>query len=210
LLHLASSNCDLKPESISTIIKESDILAVNTYGMSVLHVAAAHSNFKIMRSLLLNANGNVLVNATDNYKSTPLHSACNTSRNNSEIIKLLQSHGCDLEARDNSGKTALHISCSMGNKENVLALIRMGGNVNAKSDEGWTCLFWSVCIGVVDFIDILLENGADPNICSRDAESPLYRGLTSVHASKIIKKLLLSGADVNYKNGSKGSTEIYL
>lgn len=64
--------------------------------------------------------------------------------------------------------SALHWACSFGNVEVGTLLVSLGGDVNITNSNGQTCLHVASKSGNRDFINMLLENGADPSIQDND------------------------------------------
>lgn len=52
--------------------------------------------------------------------------------------------------------------------------------INKKADCGETALMIAVSQEHVQCVQVLLENGADPDLSNREKETPLYRGSGSV------------------------------
>ena len=73
-------------------------------------------------------------------------------------------------------------------------------DINEVDEDGWSALFHSVSKNNVNFVDCLLENGADPNICDNSNRTPLHEAVGE--DNKTIAALLIeAGADVEAKAG---------
>jgi len=112
---------------------------------------------------------------------TPLHSAAST--NHPSIVKLLISHGANVNARlkggiVNDGATPLHLLCSVKILKNntsqsqnageaqlqiVHYLLKAGSNVNARTSRGNTPLHYAALASNLELIKLLVSNGADIN-----------------------------------------------
>lgn len=78
-------------------------------------------------------------------------------------------------------------------------------NLDIRDSYGETLLWKAVQIGLVDFIRILLNNGANINIPDNDGWTPLH--IAVLNQNKDIVKLLLSNnPDVNARNKYGNST----
>ena len=91
------------------------------------------------------------------YGGTPLHWA--KSR---EIIEALVEHGCKVDAKNFTGKTALHVMVEYERLDCVVALIACGAaDLNARTAEGDTALHLAVDVGCVAIVKALLVFEAD-------------------------------------------------
>ena len=77
------------------------------------------------------------INIKDKHGHAPLFWAAKTGQ--METAKLLIKNGADVNAKGNTGVTALH-EASNGQREMVKLLIKNRANVNAKNDNGNTSL----------------------------------------------------------------------
>ena len=71
--------------------------------------------------------------------------------------------------------------------------------IDDKDADGRTALSWAAAKGDADAVKILLEFGANPNVCSRKGQSPLHWGgqNPSERCVEIVQALLDHEADVN-------------
>ena len=112
---------------------------------------------------------------------TPLMEA--SSSGHYEIVKLLLSHGADVNAQSSSGNTPLMYACASGHSEVVRSLLEAGANVEDHNENGHTPLMEAASAGHVEVAKILLEFGAGINTHSNEfKESALtlacYKGKT--------------------------------
>jgi len=86
-----------------------------------------------------------------------------------EIIKLLISKGADVNARDDQGMTPIF------NKKIGLIqlLINAGADISLKSKHGNTALIWLAYSNYLDGIKYLISQGADINVKNRDNQTAL-------------------------------------
>ena len=93
------------------------------------------------------------------------------------LIKLL-SLGVDVNVRDVGGRTPLHRCCKGRSRTHnsvtrkmAERLIRAGADVNAKDRSGETPIYKSAMDSDIELVQLLLANGADPNIRSNDGRT---------------------------------------
>lgn len=176
------------------------------------------------------------INARDknNNDVTPLNLAA--AAGHLEIVKVLFTHGADINTKTIQGLTPLHLASQNGHKDTVGWLISRGVDVNAKDNGGFsTPLNLAAINGRKDVVAILLAHGAEANpsgtfkplldavyfghkdvaemLISHGADTKRKNdeGETLLHSagSKDVAELLIAhGADVNAKN-KKGETPLH-
>ncbi|MGN1308837.1 MAG: ankyrin repeat domain-containing protein, partial [Akkermansia sp.] len=146
----------------------------------------------------------------------------------SDFARLLLEHGADINAKDNSDKTALmyaagwvstereyyisEILLEKGSDVNVSKiLLEKGADVNAKDSSGQTALMFASSKKHVDLVELLLEKSADVRIKNNSGKTALRLALEqgiyeTEEDIKLLKLLLSYGADVNARIGESGST----
>lgn len=84
------------------------------------------------------------------------------------LINELDNPGCDMDARDSFGNTALLWACRRGDEASARVLIEKGSNPNiSNSNYGCTPLMAACAHPSIPIIRLLLEKGADVNAQSR-------------------------------------------
>jgi ankyrin repeat protein len=109
------------------------------------------------------------------------------------LIKLLLSHGVDVNSPNFRGDTPLHYSRAR-NKEVVKLLIDNGADVNARNQSGTTILHLT---NNTEIVELLLESGADVNAQNSHGDTPLHNKTLD---KEVIQLLLARGANPNIKN----------
>ena len=92
-------------------------------GLSPIHVAAFIGNEEIVR-LMISVYPS-LARLLDNDGYTPLHYAC-MGNSATDLISTLLELGCDVNARNRNGKTAIHISIERENLPHFKTLVDAG------------------------------------------------------------------------------------
>ena len=83
-------------------------------------------------------------------------------------VKNFIDKGADVNAKANTGVTALIMASQQGHKEVVELLLAKGADVNAKANDGGTALIMSSLQGHKEVVELLLAKGADVNAKNHD------------------------------------------
>lgn len=163
-------------------------------GLTPLMIATSGGNTDIMKMLLdSGADANA---STANGETAVMMAA---RRGLLEAIKLLSATGANINARNAEGENALMrafdakrfgVECV----DTVKYLVGSGADVNASDKFGWTPLMKACSNRVPEAAKILVEAGADVNVCSpADNQTPL-RLATQEGLSEIVQLLKARGA----------------
>jgi hypothetical protein len=103
------------------------------------------------------------------------------------IAELLLARGADVNARDGSGMTPLHLVASASTQDKYTAmaelLLARGADVNARDKSGMTPLHFAVKVDHRDMVDFLVAKGADINAKDNEGKTPL------LYASQTIRMM---------------------
>jgi uncharacterized membrane protein YfcA len=119
-------------------------------------------------------------------------------------VRMVRDGEADLNARNESGDTALHRAVETGMKQLLEALLARGADVQARTRNGEAALHLAALHPDPVFTDLLLTAGADPRARNADGETPLHWAALSGHIV-VVQRLLARGADARQKT-AKGFT----
>jgi ankyrin repeat protein len=93
---------------------------------------------------------------------------------NRELLEVLIAAGANVEAKDRSGNSVIHIAAGAGAWQNVLRLIEAGADVNAKNKNGLTPIQLAVAGDRRLTVELLLTKGAEwPGKIPRETKDSL-------------------------------------
>ena len=107
-----------------------------------------------------------------------------------------------VKARDDQGKTPLHLATFECLPGIVKYLVGKGSDIRARDKDKWTPLLFDGCCwraGGIAIVKLLLTKGADINAQSRHGRTPLHNAIGNAETRDVgmVKLLLGRGADVN-------------
>ena len=115
----------------------------------------------------------------DNEQNTLLHAAVRW--NSAETAKFLVSLGCDVNAKNAQGMTALDLACEKNSVEMAQSLIAFGADCNTVDSLGRTNLMKALSSGNDEVALLLLDSGADVSVQDSVGRTALHEA--SVHSS---------------------------
>jgi hypothetical protein len=106
-----------------------------------------------------------------------------------DTVRKLLDQGTDVNARGDTGATALMMACWWGHIDIVKLLLERGADVNAKGLDGYTALMEAARYGRLEIAELLLERGAHVN--SRNAIGKTARSFAKEKGHTQLEELLL-------------------
>lgn len=86
------------------------------------------------------------------------------------------------------GETLLNLAVNSQNKKDVILLIENGANVNQQGELNFTPIQNACFYGNLNIIEVLLENGAKPNIKNEFGYDAYYYATEGHHDKKDLRK----------------------
>ena len=170
-------------------------ICCGNYNKTALHDAADGGHCGVIAELL---NRKADVNAKTSNGCSPLHLAA--SKGQRDALILLLNNGADVNmCGGNFSQTALHDAAYIGHCGVIHELLNSKANVNAKDSSGRTPLDWSALKGHGDAVILLLNNGADVNICDGIYNRTALHNAAILGHCGVIEELRNRKADVNAK-----------
>ncbi|XP_001355265.3 uncharacterized protein G9a isoform X2 [Drosophila pseudoobscura] len=183
-----------------------------------LHLVA-HSGTLQMAYLLLckGASSQDFVNIVDSELRTAL--MCAVMNDKCDMLNLFLQCGADVAIKGPDGKTSLHIAAKLGSVEATQLIVesyKASRNItnflsfiDAQDEGGWTAMVWAAELGHTDIVSLLLNQGADPNLCDNDNNTVLHWSTLHNNGLDTITVLLQAGADCNVQN-VEGDTPLHI
>ncbi len=155
-LHLAVRN-GLLPLTGLLISLGADINAANAQLETPLHVAI-NSGKEAAARVLIEKGADL--SRKDVRGNTPLHSA--VGKEMKDIVQALIAKGADIESRNENQHTPFMLTArNTGNVDIGRILLKHGADIHTKDSYAYTPLNWTAFFGNREFVDFLLDNGAD-------------------------------------------------
>jgi ankyrin repeat protein len=161
-------------------------------GLDNLFIKAAEDNKAWLVELLLKGK-NIDIERRGVSEWTALHNAVESG--SLEALKLLLSHGADVNALTEESWTPLHAAAWNGRTEITKLLLSHGADVKCTIKNGSTALYLAAEFNYVESVRELLSHGADIDRASDSGHTPLHIAI-SENSMESARELIAHGADV--------------
>ncbi len=193
-LHHAAKRKHLKTLMI-LLAADANVNLQKKDGYTSLHLATLNGHIEIVKALL---NANAKVDIKEGKESaTALIFASRKGHN--DTVKLLLQHGAKIDNTDNSGGTALMYASKHDKSEVMSTLIefcrkdnRVKQQIDMQKKDGYTALMLSALNNNMAPIKLLLQNGCNVDIFSKDGGTALNCACRSGHVTAV-KELVTVG-----------------
>lgn len=198
-----------KAEFLERISSDKDIDAVNSEGLTPLHIALSERNLELSMTLIEKGAD---VNKKGLYGKTPLHYALTINRDIWEkadnevldvypLLELLLKKGAKINELSGSDSSPLLFLCEFYDEEtDVLKACKLfiynGAEINIMDSHSETPLFHAVDRDNFELVKLLIENGADVNL-GEYSNFPIIEANDKKESPEIVKLLVENGTNVN-------------
>ncbi|KAL7287864.1 hypothetical protein TKK_0017929 [Trichogramma kaykai] len=168
-----------------------DVNYTDEFGLTHLHVACMAGCLEVVRKFLEFDHDPYCLEAETG--DSPLHLALAHKR--TEVAKLLLKSGANPNSVNKRKLTPLHIICKRDrdNYDSVKMLFELSDDkyrpvqVNARDELGNTPLLCTLFRRRINLFELLLRNGANPNIANADGWTPLHFMCRKYHDEVLMK-----------------------
>lgn len=187
-------------EVLSLAVIFMNALATSAFAQDI-HKAASSGDYNRVKWLIEKDRAQVKIRDINN--NTPLHSACQNARQN--IVELLISNGADVNARNNYGRSPLHLAWrEKGGARISQILIESGADINLEDHYGETPLSVAVAVGNKEMLGVLLEHHVKIPVRGDKGREILHRA-ASHGLKEIVDVMMDRGSDISTKNNDGGT-----
>lgn len=115
------------------------------------------------------------------------------------LTRIIRASPDCVDARNDRGRTPLHVAAQNGQNDIVKLLISKGADVEARSKWKYTALTFAAESSHQDVVVTLLDSGADLGAVTKEGFTPLHKAVQDErrHKQKVIAILLIRGANCN-------------
>lgn len=166
-----------------------DIAAVDSNGYTPLHRAVDKGHVDLVKLFLRNGSCSGLNIEAGCDKGKPLHLA--VIGGHEEVVRFLLDRGANVNSKDSTGRTALHLAAEDGdiNGGLVKLLIEYGANIHETDQNSQQPLHYASVGGNCIAVTLLLRAGAKYDFEDRDERLPLHLA-AELGNTEVVNRLL--------------------
>lgn len=171
----------------------------DAFGNTAVLEAVRRNNIKMLE-LLFSKRGD----ANRKYEGglSPIMVWSQRNQKKTNIADILLANGAAINARDNTGRTALMIAIQANARDTVTYLLSHGARIDAKDKKGETPLMYAIRRKNPAMIQLLLDKGARVLQPDMAGNTPLHIAVTTPGMTPQVVQLLL-------KNGARKTSKNY-
>ncbi|KAL7735011.1 hypothetical protein ACLKA6_011274 [Drosophila palustris] len=154
-----------KPENVKALLLAGADVNLNAKNISKLYKTSTPTSV----ASFLRTNASKLYTQDMKYGGTPLHWC--SSR---ETLHALIMEGCDVNATNFDGRTALHVMVARNRFECVVTLLAHDADIDVLDNEGNAALHIAIEKKLVPIVQCLVVFGCDINLKNKDGKSPRH------------------------------------
>jgi hypothetical protein len=128
-------------------------------------------------------------------------------RNYTEVAQALIEAGADVNAKDDTGRSAFLIGAAGGNADIVTLALRHGAQLDSRDADGSTALIRAARNGYSAVVIELLRAGADLNQANRSGRTALLEAVAAgdggPRQTAVVRILIRAGADQTLRDSSR-------
>uniref|UniRef100_A0A8C3TMZ5 Uncharacterized protein n=1 Tax=Chelydra serpentina TaxID=8475 RepID=A0A8C3TMZ5_CHESE len=203
---------------LAKVLRENDINAVNSSNETLLHIAAANGHVAITEYLI---NKGAKLDVKDKKGRTPVHRAAEKGQDDavkvllqnrqnflhvaalkdeSNLAQMLLKNGAPVDAKDETGQTALGYAISQGFEKPVKVLLEAGASIDSNIIDNlhgiYTPLLMACEMGKTETAEVLIAKGASLEQKMPNSNTVLHLAVQA-GAVSITNLLLRKGMDAN-------------
>ena len=115
------------------------------------------------------------------------------------LVNLI-SEGADLEARDNSGRTPIHVAAFASRDEAVKILAGAGADLDALEHQDYDIVTIAAVANDYELMDLALKLGASPGNTTSPYDGTALIAAAHLGHSKVVSRLIQAGAPLDHVN----------
>ncbi len=207
-LHVASRKGDGDALQKALAEEGTNVDVQDDKGMSALHVAIKYKRFACVKILI---DANCSLEVQDDKGNTPLLFLSRWG-GDPDILELLLGKGCNVNAVNEEGRTALMEAAYRGHSHILNELINAKANLEAKSPEGETAIFFAVKGKKYECVKMLINANADLAVVDIESESLVHHAvrLNDTNSLKLLITAGVTGKKLDVKSLEAGNTPMHI
>lgn len=154
--------------------------------------------FALLASTFVPAFAQTAPSASEAAGYSGLHQAA--QRGDIIAIRKLVTEGADVEARDVSLRTPLHIAAFASHEGAVSALIEAGADLEAYDSEDYDILTIAAVAGDLEMLNLILAQGANAGNITSHYEGTALIAASHLGQAEIVERLIGAGAPLDHIN----------